>query len=99
MKKFKKPEIIMITAMDENGLIGNGNSLPWKSSLDFKWVQQQTMGWLCIFGTNTAYNMPQFPLRNRICAVVSNKTDHEIRPTVFERGAHLAFSPVGFYDA
>ncbi|MDL2296257.1 dihydrofolate reductase, partial [Lachnospiraceae bacterium OttesenSCG-928-E19] len=100
MKNIKKPEIIVITAMDETGLIGNGNIMPWRSSVDFNHFKKQTTSWPCIFGKNTALGMmPNFPLKNRPCAIVSNKMETQILPASFQSGAHLAFGPGPFYDA
>lgn len=72
-KKF--PEIAMIIAMTESGLIGKGDGMPWKSSLDFEWFKKNTVGWPTLFGRNTAQAMPTFPLKNRPCAIISRKMD------------------------
>jgi dihydrofolate reductase len=98
-KKIKYPEIAMIVAMTESGLVGRGGGLPWSCSLDFKWFQKHTTGWPMIFGQNTANGMPTFPLKNRPCAVVSNKVDTGISPAMFDRGAYLEFGPGPFYDS
>ncbi|MCL1785968.1 MAG: dihydrofolate reductase [Alphaproteobacteria bacterium] len=71
-KKFNYPEIIMIVAATEDGLIGKGDGMPWKSSFDFKWFKSHTSGFPTIFGRKTAAGMPGFPLQNRPCAILSN---------------------------
>jgi len=72
MNKF--PEVNLIVAMTEGGLIGKDGGLPWKSSLDMAWFRKQTMGHPCIFGRETAEKMGAgFPLKNRPCAVISRK--------------------------
>jgi len=72
-KKFNYPEIIMIVAMTESGLVGSGDKMPWKSSFDFEWFKRNTIGFPMIFGRKTALGMPQFPLQNRPCAILSNE--------------------------
>jgi dihydrofolate reductase len=72
-KAIKHPEVILILAMTESGLVGKGDKLPWKSSLDFKWFKHHTIGWPMLFGRNTANGMPEFPLKNRPCGIVSSK--------------------------
>jgi dihydrofolate reductase len=66
------PEINIIVAMTENGLIGKGAGLPWKSSIDMKHFAKTTTGWPVIFGKNTADGMKfNFPLKNRPCIILS----------------------------
>jgi dihydrofolate reductase len=98
-KHKKVPEINLIVAMTESGLVGDGDKMPWKSSLDFKWLKQQTMGYPMIFGRTTAQGMKQFPLKNRPCAIVTNRHETYIVPAQFNCGAYLAFGPDGFYDS
>ena len=74
--KEKFPEISLIVAMTESGLIGKDGGLPWKSSLDMKWFREHTVGWPVIVGRRTAEGMgKKFPLQNRPCVVVSSKVD------------------------
>ena len=76
-KKIIYPEICVIAAMTESGLVGRGDGMPWRSSLDFKWFQQNTMGYPLLFGRRTAIGMTKgpggFPLKNRPCAVLSRQ--------------------------
>lgn len=98
-KNIKLPEIAVIIAMTESGLIGNGDKLPWKSSLDFEWFKKNTMSWPMIFGRKTAAGMPVFPLRNRPCAVVTNSYDTEIKPAIDNHGAYLSFGQGPFFNS
>jgi len=72
-QKIKSPEIIMIVAMTESGLIGNGDKMAWKSATDFNWFKAQTIGWPMLFGRKTAAGMPKFPLSNRPCSMLSEQ--------------------------
>ncbi|MDR0741471.1 MAG: dihydrofolate reductase [Rickettsiales bacterium] len=99
MMQARKPEIILIIAMNENGLIGKDDKMPWKSSLDFLWFQKNTMGWPCIFGTKTAQGMSQFPLKNRPCAVVTQKSETHVIPPMPGHGPYLSFGPGAFYNS
>lgn len=98
-KNKKFPEINLIVAMTESGLVGNGDKLPCKSSLDFEWFKKNTMGCPMIFGKNTANGMPVFPLKNRPCAVVTNSHETAIIPAIGNRGEYLLFGPGPFFDS
>jgi hypothetical protein len=75
-KQQKLPEICMIISMTESGLIGKGCGLPWKSSLASMWFHKQTMGYPVIVGRKTAQGMPEFPLKNSPCGILSfNRTE------------------------
>ena len=45
--------ISMIVAMDKNGLIGDGNQLPWKIKEDMQWFKRKTMGKAVLMGRKT----------------------------------------------
>ncbi|MBN1325149.1 MAG: dihydrofolate reductase [Alphaproteobacteria bacterium] len=91
-KSAKLPEIAIIVAMTESGLVGNGNKLPWKSSLDFEWFKKNTMDRPMIFGKNTANGMPVFPLKNRPCAIVTKSNGSQIvQPN--GHGSYISFGP------
>lgn len=56
----------MIIAVGPNNLIGKGNELVWHSKNDFTHFKKQTNSYPCIFGDVTFYNLPKYPLKNRI---------------------------------
>jgi len=75
--KINFPEIIMILATAESGLIGNNGRMPWKSSIDLNhWFKAHTLGWPVIIGRETAESMPTFPLKNRINILLSSKYEY-----------------------
>lgn len=50
--------ITIISAMDRNGLIGNGNKLPWNYPEDMKFFKEQTVGSVCVMGRKTYQSIP-----------------------------------------
>jgi dihydrofolate reductase len=70
----KLPEINIIIAMTDTGLIGKGAGLPWKSGIDLRHFAKTTTGWPVVFGKNTAEGLIKdnnFPLKNRPCIILS----------------------------
>lgn len=71
-----RPEIIMIAAVADNGVIGNNNSIPWYVKEDFKHFKEQTYGYPMIMGRSTFESLPKvLPGRKHI--VLSSKTIRE----------------------
>ena len=73
-------KIAMIVAMDEQGIIGSGNDLPWKLSTDmqrFKTLTTSDGNNAVIMGRKTWDSLPKKfkPLSNRINIVMSRNTD------------------------
>ena len=54
----KKPEIIMIVAMADNGVIGDNGKLPWHLPADLKYFKAQTAGCPMIMGRKTFDSLP-----------------------------------------
>lgn len=63
-------KIIIIVAMDKNGLIGKDNNLPWNFSEDLCFFKKTTMGKSVIMGQKT-YESIGAPLKNREVIVLS----------------------------
>ena len=63
--------INIIVAIGKNGLIGNGNALPWHYSSDLQYFKKITSGHTVFMGQNTYLSIGK-PLPNRenvvICA-------------------------------
>lgn len=67
-------QITAIVCIGPNGLIGNSeNKMPWYSRQDFFHFVYQTKYKPCIFGANTFFNMPKYPLPYRLNIVVSSR--------------------------
>jgi dihydrofolate reductase len=57
-------KLTLIAAMDQQGLIGKDNQLPWHIPADLKFFKQQTMGKPILMGRKTCESLP-FPLPGR----------------------------------
>ena len=65
--------ISIIVAMDENGLIGAGNGLPWHLPNDLKYFKRMTLGKPVLMGRRT-WNTLDKPLPQRENLVMSRDT-------------------------
>ncbi|MFK5970364.1 MAG: dihydrofolate reductase [Candidatus Marithrix sp.] len=63
--------LTLSVAMDENGLIGTNNNLPWYLPADLKHFRTITMGKPIIMGRKT-YESIGHPLKGRLSIIVSN---------------------------
>jgi len=64
--------IIGIVAVDQNGAIGKGGTLPWHYSADMKFFKQTTTGHACVMGHRTWLSLKK-PLPNRLNIVLSRR--------------------------
>lgn len=62
--------IIGIVAVDRNGAIGKGGSIPWHYSSDLKFFKEQTTRHACVMGRRTWASLRR-PLRERLNIVLS----------------------------
>lgn len=67
------PRVTAIVAMDRNGVIGNGNQLPWKLSSDLQRFKKTTMGHTLVMGRKT-YESIGKPLPGRTTIVLSKNS-------------------------
>ncbi len=67
-------KIIIIAALDKNGLIGNKGSLPWHFSEDLEHFKKTTSGNFVIMGKKTFQSIGK-PLPNREIIVLSRSSD------------------------
>ena len=68
--------IIGIVAVDRNGAIGKGGTLPWHYSADMKFFKATTTGHACVMGHKTWLTLRR-PLPNRLNVVLSRKGEIE----------------------
>ena len=68
--------ITIIVAYDENRVIGNNGTIPWRIPEDFKHFKETTIGCPCIMGRRTWDSLPEMfkPLPKRPNIVVTTKT-------------------------
>ncbi|MCB2426067.1 type 3 dihydrofolate reductase [Methylophaga pinxianii] len=65
-----------VVAMDERGLIGRDNDLPWRLSADLQYFRRITMGKPILMGRNTHESIGR-PLPGRQNIVVSSSEDYQ----------------------
>lgn len=67
--------MFLIAAINEEGVIGKNNHLPWKLTEDLRRFKNLTMGHIVVMGRKTFDSLPSGPLPNRIHIVItSNKS-------------------------
>jgi glycine hydroxymethyltransferase len=64
-------EIIIISAIAKNGVIGKGSEIPWHIPEDFKHFKELTQGHAVIMGSTTYESLPIKPLPNRFNVVLN----------------------------
>jgi dihydrofolate reductase len=64
--------ISMISAVAENRIIGNKNTLPWHMPADFKYFKEATTGKTLVMGLNTFNSIGGKPLPGRKHVILSN---------------------------
>ena len=67
-----KPEICAVVAVGPDNVIGLNGTMPWHSRADFYHFKQLTMGNPVVFGKNTFFNLPKYPLPKRLNIVCSS---------------------------
>ncbi|HEX8117597.1 MAG TPA: dihydrofolate reductase, partial [Pyrinomonadaceae bacterium] len=68
--------IIGIVAVDGNGAIGKGGTLPWHYAADLKFFKAQTTGHACLMGYKTWLSLKR-PLPNRLNVVLTRRAEVE----------------------
>ena len=67
-----------IIAVNKKGIIGNGDSLPWRCSEDLKHFKKMTMNSTCLVGRKTWESMPKLEGRNLIVVGSGNNTSLDV---------------------
>jgi dihydrofolate reductase len=67
--------ISIISAVAENGVIGNKNALPWHMPADFKHFKETTMGKAIVMGLNTFKSIGK-PLSGRKNIILNDDPDY-----------------------
>src|SRR5215210_6933013 len=81
--------IIGIVAVDKNGAIGKGGTLPWHYSADLRFFKQQTLGHACVMGQRTWRSLKK-PLKDRLNIVLSRSSEIEPQESVIQLRDHLS---------
>jgi dihydrofolate reductase len=64
--------ISIISAVAENGVIGNKNALPWHLPADFKYFKENTLGKTIVMGFKTFQSIGNKPLPGRKNIILNN---------------------------
>ncbi len=67
---------IIIAAVAKNGVIGNGNEIPWYSKEELSHFKNTTIGYPIIFGRKTFQSIGK-PLSERVNLVISGKPQYK----------------------
>ena len=55
---MKRPSLVLVVAVADNGVIGAGGTMPWHISADFRRVKALTMGKPLVMGRKTFDSLP-----------------------------------------
>lgn len=55
---MNRPEIVLVVAVADNGVMGEGGGMPWHLSADFRRVKALTMGKPLVMGRKTFDSLP-----------------------------------------
>lgn len=70
-----RPEIVLLVAMAENGVIGHNNTIPWRLKSDQQRLKQMTMGKPIVMGRKTFVSLRR-PLPGRTNIVVTRDPNY-----------------------
>ncbi len=75
--------ISMISALGENRVIGNKNTLPWHLPADFKHFKETTMGKTVVMGLNTFKSIGEKPLPGRKHIILNKNKNYHMPENCF----------------
>jgi dihydrofolate reductase len=73
-ERERRPALVLVAAVADNGVIGQGGRLPWRLKSDLRYFRAVTMGKPVVMGRKT-YESIGKPLAGRTNIVVSRNTD------------------------
>lgn len=71
----RRPEIVLLVAMAENGVIGRDNTIPWRLKSDQQRLKQMTMGKPIVMGRKTFVSLRR-PLPGRTNIVITRDPNY-----------------------
>lgn len=86
----RAPEIVLVVAVAENGVIGRDNAMPWKLRSDMKHFRSVTLGRPVIMGRKTYLSIGK-PLKDRTNIVVTRQKDFRSEGIVVAPSIEAAF--------
>jgi dihydrofolate reductase len=75
-------DIVFVYAAAENGVIGNGNTIPWRLKSDMQRFKALTMGRPIVMGRKTFESFPRRPLPGRTNIVITRNADYQAEGAV-----------------
>lgn len=93
---MNRPEIVLVVAVADNGVMGEGGGMPWHLSADFRRVKALTMGKPLVMGRKTFDSLPGIlPGRRHIVITrdASWQADGAERADSLEQALDLANAP------
>lgn len=69
--------ITLIVAVADNGVIGQGNAIPWRLKSDMQRLKAMTMGKPIVMGRKTFESLPRRPLPGRTNIVITRNPDYQ----------------------
>ncbi|QUS39012.1 dihydrofolate reductase [Tardiphaga alba] len=69
-------EIVLVYAIAENGVIGNGNAIPWRLKSDMQRFKALTIGKPIVMGRKTFESFPRRPLPGRTNILITRNADY-----------------------
>lgn len=70
------PQVVLVYAVAENGVIGNDNTIPWRLKSDMQRFKALTMGKPIVMGRKTFESFPRRPLPGRTNIVITRNADY-----------------------
>lgn len=71
------PQIVLVYAVAENGVIGQGNAIPWRLKSDMQRLKALTMGKPIVMGRKTYELFPKRPLPGRTNIVITRNAGYQ----------------------
>lgn len=78
---FARPQVVLIVAVAENGVIGAGGSIPWRLKTDMRRLKAITLGKPVVMGRKTFESLPR-PLPGRTNIVVTRDNNYRANGAV-----------------
>lgn len=71
-----RPQIVLLAAVADNGVIGAGGAIPWRLKSDIQRLKAMTMGKPIVMGRKTFESFPRRPLPGRTNIVVTRDASY-----------------------
>jgi dihydrofolate reductase len=85
-----RPNIVLIAAVAENGVIGRGGTMPWRVKSDMKHLRALTMGKPVVMGRKTYLSLHVKPLPSRTNIVVTRDKEFTAPGALVARSLDIA---------